>query len=261
MRMLDGFNEGWIEFESDSADIVKGQTKLETVLRGLGGGASGSGDVSPDDAASARRAAPSVPASPARKAERRPSDTPASDWRAVIRDADRAPAKTEASPARPERDTPPRRGSGAPTSAAAPAPRDETVSSALAGAPDLNQIVERWDDVVAAMRAAGKSVAATALEHASAAAVNAAGDVTLALDESNPIYAQAIEAVKAELVSALRRWFPGVQRLVVRAPEGAASPPPRLTDEMVRSERIAALRRKDPVLDAAIDALDLDLAD
>jgi len=35
MRMLDGFNEGWIEFESDSADIVKGQTKLETVLRGL----------------------------------------------------------------------------------------------------------------------------------------------------------------------------------------------------------------------------------
>jgi hypothetical protein len=30
---------------------------------------------------------------------------------------------------------------------------------------------------------------------------------------------------------------------------------------MVRSERIAVLRRKDPVLDAAIDALDLDLAD
>jgi hypothetical protein len=29
----------------------------------------------------------------------------------------------------------------------------------------------------------------------------------------------------------------------------------------VRSERIAALRKKDPVLDAAIDALDLDLAD
>jgi len=52
-----------------------------------------------------------------------------------------------------------------------------------------------------------------------------------------------------------------VQRLVVRAPEGVATPPPRLTDEMVRSERIAALRKKDPVLDAAIDALDLDLAE
>jgi hypothetical protein len=30
---------------------------------------------------------------------------------------------------------------------------------------------------------------------------------------------------------------------------------------MVRSERIASLRKQDPVLDAAIDALDLDLAD
>jgi hypothetical protein len=62
-------------------------------------------------------------------------------------------------------------------------------------------------------------------------------------------------------VAALRRWFPGVQRLIVRSPEGSTAPPPRLTDEMVRSERIAALRKKDPVLDAAIDALDLDLAD
>ena len=35
----------------------------------------------------------------------------------------------------------------------------------------------------------------------------------------------------------------------------------RLTDEMVRSERLTALRRRDPVLGAAIDALDLDLAD
>ena len=230
---------------------------LETVLRGLGGGSSGSGDEPPDDVASVRRAAPSVPASPARKTERRPSDTPASDWRAVIRDADRAPTRSGASPARSERDAPPpSRGSAAP-----PAPREETVSSALAGAPDLNQVVERWDDVVAAMRSAGKSVAATALEHAAPAAVNASGDVTLALDEANPIYEQSLEAVKTELVSALRRWFPGVRRLVVRAPEGAAAPPPRLTDEMVRSERIAVLRRKDPVLDAAIDALDLDLAD
>jgi NAD(P)H dehydrogenase (quinone) len=35
IRMLDGFNEGWIEFESNAADIVKGKTELEMVLRGL----------------------------------------------------------------------------------------------------------------------------------------------------------------------------------------------------------------------------------
>jgi len=33
MRMLDGFNEGWIAFEGEEADIVKGEVELEAVLR------------------------------------------------------------------------------------------------------------------------------------------------------------------------------------------------------------------------------------
>ena len=220
---------------------------LEAVLRGLGGGSSGDDDEGVRRPPSVKRAEPGTASTPPRKAERAPSDTPASDWRAVIRDADRAPASARAAVE--------------PPVAPPPASRDPAPSAALAGAPDLNQLVERWDDVVARVRAAGKSVAANALEHASPAAVNARGDVTLALDEGNPIHEQAIDAVKGEVVSAMREWFPGVQRLVVRAPAGASTPPARLTDEMVRSERIAALRKKDPVLDAAIDALDLDLAD
>jgi len=236
---------------------------LEAVLRGLAGGPSGGADEPSIGPSSPRRASPPDAGSPPRNAERPRSDTPATDWRAVIRDADRAPAASTTPPSRAEPGVPaatasssPQRSVESPRSA-----RGETVSQALAGAPDLNHLVERWDDVVAVMRAAGKSVAATALEHAAPAAVNARGDVTLALDEANPIYEQAIETVKADLVSALRQWFPGVQRLLVRTPEGATTPPTRLTDEMVRSERIAVLRRKDPVLDAAIDALDLDLAD
>ena len=35
IRMLDGFNEGWIEFEYGETETVKGSTDLETVLRGL----------------------------------------------------------------------------------------------------------------------------------------------------------------------------------------------------------------------------------
>jgi NAD(P)H dehydrogenase (quinone) len=35
MRMLDGFNEGWIEFENGQAGSIKGDISLETVLRGL----------------------------------------------------------------------------------------------------------------------------------------------------------------------------------------------------------------------------------
>ena len=39
------------------------------------------------------------------------------------------------------------------------------------------------------------------------------------------------------------------------------SAPARLTDAMARTERLTALRRRDAVLGAAIDALDLELAD
>jgi uncharacterized protein YbjT (DUF2867 family) len=35
IRMLDGFNEGWIEFESGEAGSQKGSTSLETVLKSL----------------------------------------------------------------------------------------------------------------------------------------------------------------------------------------------------------------------------------
>ena len=35
IQMLDGFNEGWIDFEGGEAGSTKGKTKLETVLGGL----------------------------------------------------------------------------------------------------------------------------------------------------------------------------------------------------------------------------------
>jgi len=44
MRMLDGFNEGWIAFEGEDADIVKGEVGLETVLRSLVAQADGQAD-------------------------------------------------------------------------------------------------------------------------------------------------------------------------------------------------------------------------
>jgi hypothetical protein len=125
----------------------------------------------------------------------------------------------------------------------------------------VSRIAERWDDLVARVRASGKSVAATALEHAAPAVVTAKGDVTIALDEANAIYEQALEKERSELALVLREFFPAVQRVTIRAAAAPSAPPTRLTDEMVRAERLSAMRRKDPVLDRAVDALDLDLAD
>jgi hypothetical protein len=35
IRMLDGFNEGWIEFERGKSDSQKGSTSLEAVLKSV----------------------------------------------------------------------------------------------------------------------------------------------------------------------------------------------------------------------------------
>ena len=35
MRMLDGFNEGWVEFEGGEFGSIKGEVELETVLKEL----------------------------------------------------------------------------------------------------------------------------------------------------------------------------------------------------------------------------------
>jgi DNA polymerase-3 subunit gamma/tau len=128
---------------------------------------------------------------------------------------------------------------------------------------ELTKVTGKWDDLVERMRENGKPMVATALAHASPAAVTADGVVLIALDEPNDIYAHAVSTSRAEIAAALRTWFAGVDRVELRRDESAApqAPPKRLTDEMVRAERIAALRKRDPVLNAAIDALDLDVAD
>jgi NAD(P)H dehydrogenase (quinone) len=35
MQMLDGFNEGWIDFEGGDANTIKGKVELRTVLQEL----------------------------------------------------------------------------------------------------------------------------------------------------------------------------------------------------------------------------------
>jgi DNA polymerase III subunit gamma/tau len=123
---------------------------------------------------------------------------------------------------------------------------------------DLNRLAEVWDDVLARVRRAGKIVLAAALEHTVPVAVTAAGDVALQIDASHEGLEPAIDANAADLVRALGEFFTGVARIQLRGAAGGA-PPRRLTEEAIRDQRISSLRKKDPVLDAAIDALDLEL--
>jgi DNA polymerase-3 subunit gamma/tau len=128
---------------------------------------------------------------------------------------------------------------------------------------ELARLTARWDDLIAHLRAEGRHLLATALEHALPVAVTAAGEVNIELTEPNEIHERAIENGRADVVTALGHWFADVRRVHLRknAERAAATPPRRVTDEMVRSDRLTALRKRDPLLGAAIDTLDLDVVD
>ncbi len=221
--------------------------EIEDLLRSMGG-------------------SPAQPSAPARDTGARPaagaptggasSGFPRSESRPIPR-ADAPPPRTEAS-AR----LAPQMAPSAPVSQAAAAPAVVADRRSATEALDLNKLTGRWDALVERFRESGKPMVATALAHASPAAVTAAGVVTIELDEPNDIYAHAVSTARAEIAAALREWFDGVERVELRRDETTPTPPPkRLTEEMVRAERIAALRKRDPVLGAAIDALDLEVAD
>ena len=202
---------------------------LEEVLRGMaggGGGGSGSVTTAPPREVASREAKPRVQA-----------ETPRSV--ATVARADVAPLTSSR-----------------------PAPVPAPVAKSLP-AIDANALAERWDDIVTRLRSDGRALLAAALASSTPVAVSAQGVVTIQLDEPDEIRAQALENGRRDILAALGTIFSGVERVNVRPPEGMSQPQPprRITDESIRTERIAALRKRDGVLGAAVDALDLELLD
>jgi len=127
---------------------------------------------------------------------------------------------------------------------------------------DVNAVTEQWDALAARLRQGGKTLVATALEHSTPTAVTARGDVTITLDEPNDFFAKAIRNGGSDIVAVLREWFTPVETVLVEGTgKAAGGQPKRLTDEMVKAEKLAALKKKDPVLAAAIEELDLEVID
>lgn len=127
---------------------------------------------------------------------------------------------------------------------------------------DMNALTGRWDDLVSRLRQGNKTLIATALEHATPSVVTARGDITIALDEPNDFYAKAIQSGGADILSVLREWFAPVERVQLEgSTKPPSAPPKRLTDEDVKAQKLEALKKRDPILSAAIEALDLEVID
>jgi DNA polymerase III subunit gamma/tau len=138
----------------------------------------------------------------------------------------------------------------------------QPVKGASAGkgvpASDLNAVAGIWDDMVAGIRR-DRPFVATLLEQSLPVSTNANG--VLVLQVEAPAVQEGLAAKMTEIVGTMSNWLVGLQKLTVRlaGDSVAARPAPRMTVESVRSDTLAALRKRDPLLDAAIDALDLDL--
>ncbi|MFM8602530.1 MAG: DNA polymerase III subunit gamma/tau [Gemmatimonadota bacterium] len=178
-------------------------------------------------------------------------------------------------------------GGGAPRAAAAPASRraapPSSTAAPRASAPpparipvvadraeattgpriplDLNRLVEHWESITDAVHGEhGALMLSSTLAHATPSAVTASGTVTLTV--TSEAHAELISGGAATVLAAIRGRFDGVQAVAVRveAPE-ADRAPRRLNEGAVKADRMAMLRKQSPLLDAAVEALDLELLD
>ena len=139
----------------------------------------------------------------------------------------------------------------------------EVAASPSRAVPDINAITGRWDDLVDRARQSGKALLGAALGSSAPTAITRAGDLTIKLDEPNDFHAKAIEQAKGELLATLSEWFEGIADIRVHRDDApaAAEKPARMTDEMVKAQRVTSLRKKSKVLDAAIEVLDLEISE
>jgi DNA polymerase-3 subunit gamma/tau len=146
-----------------------------------------------------------------------------------------------------------------PPSAAAAAPfvAVESVPAAL------DAVRSAWPDLVAEVRAGSRF-----LGEALAATTPAGLDLpwlTVELAEANPLFAERLQAQARAVEEVLERALGQPTRLrVVEAASGepgSAPVPRKLSEASLKADRLRAFRTKDPSLDTAADALDLEIVD
>ena len=99
------------------------------------------------------------------------------------------------------------------------------------------------------------------LERATPSAISAAGSLTVQAEDEAA--ADALEMSKTDMLAVVKSMFPAVERVIIARPNGpaASGSHKRVTEQEIREQRVTSLRKQDPVLGAAIDALDLELLD
>jgi hypothetical protein len=87
--------------------------------------------------------------------------------------------------------------------------------------------------------------------------------LTVTLREPNQLFAERLTQEAPKVEEILTRSLGQPVRLRVAMPSTEASPPPprRMSDSSIKADRLREFRSKDPALDRAADALDLEIVD
>jgi DNA polymerase-3 subunit gamma/tau len=149
---------------------------------------------------------------------------------------------------------------------AAPVPPSPAVPRAVSpekGPLTVERLTALWPRIVDDART--KSPMLGALLQVTEVADVDAGAVTIRLLDTNPVHAEGLERQREALSQLVARYCTGSVRVKLEGAgtggsrERSAPRPTRLTEEGARAERLKTLRAQDPSLNAAVDALDLEL--
>ena len=147
-----------------------------------------------------------------------------------------------------------------PTHPASPISHPDVPVSREPGPLTLDRLRALWPQIVSDARASSQLLGAL-LATTEVAAVEGT-TATIRLLEDNPVHAEGIERQREALARLVGRYVIGPVRVVFAGPAGAAplrARPVRLTEDAARADRLTRLRASDPALNAAVDALDLEL--
>jgi len=145
-----------------------------------------------------------------------------------------------------------------------PLPPSPSVSPAVPapekGPLNLDRLRALWPRIVEDARA--KSPLLGALLQATEIAEVEGTTLAIRLLDTNPVHVEGIERQRDALALLVGRYIAGPIRIKLEAAargERPAARPARMTEEGVRADRLTALRARDPSLNTAIEALDLEL--
>ncbi|WP_373061330.1 DNA polymerase III subunit gamma/tau [Gemmatimonas sp.] len=151
-----------------------------------------------------------------------------------------------------------------------PASRAAAAAPRVGPPPSVEQLKARWGSVSDAIKSAGRGMLAQAVARLVPASVSAHGSVALSYDPADDTFARAADGARPDILAALQVCFDGVTGVTVvssvnagtqaqsRAPRDTTK---RLTAHDVQQQRTEQLSSKDPLLEAAVRALDLELLD